>query len=202
MISKFFDSTSMDRLKSGYRDVKLNWGAIISSTGQGPLKNAMNAVILGQRTRTQHPDEWGELADYAGLQEKIVTENARRILDAAKELEIALEGMQALVDRLKENVEKFIESDAPESSEPQLSQLVSTYSRELQLRRRILADLLAMKYANAAYDVIVTVTAMWTGRCYTNERAIGHIAANNARCHCAFTKRSPTNRAHRSRDLE
>ena len=79
---------------------------------------------------------------------------------------------------------------------------MSAYSRELQLRRRILADLLAMKYANAAYDVIVTVTAMWTGRCYTNERAIGHIAANNARCHCAFTKRSPTNRAHRSRDLE
>jgi hypothetical protein len=32
-----------------------------------------------------------------------------------------------------------------------------------------------MDYVRAPYDVVVAVTAMWSGKSYINDRAIGHI---------------------------
>ena len=168
----------MDGLRNKYRDVKLGWGATITGSVDA-LKNAMNMIILRQRTRTFHPDEWGEISDYAGLSDKVVSQCEEKVITAAKELQKVVDGLQSLVDRLEVEIEQAKENDMatfpPGRADAYLRELVDAYSRELRLRRQISEDLMALRYKEADYDVIVAITAMWTGRSYTNERAIGHI---------------------------
>ena len=169
----------MNVFKSSYRDAKIEWDAIVTKSGQEVLKNVMNMIILWQRILSFHPDEWGELADYQGLRDKLLMENKKKIVELAKELDTSILGMENILRKFKDALERIdkcdLDSKGKERLDSYLGQLLDAYTKELELRKTIVEDLKSSKYLEAEYEVIVTLTAIWTGKCYTNQRAIGHL---------------------------
>lgn len=167
-------------LRASYRDIKQSWDATISKASQGVIKEVMNMILINQRVMSFTPADWGELADYKGLQDKSMQENQVKIDELIGELEIVMTGLTNIVERLRgdldsESLKVNLVSHRPELVKGYLNQLYQAYKTELELRQQIFDDLKSRKYQDATYEVITTVTAIWSGKCYTNDRSLEHI---------------------------
>lgn len=167
-------------LRASYRDIKQSWEATIAKASQGVIKEIMNQILINQRVMSFLPSDWGELSDYKGLQDNLVRENEIKIDELIIELEAVVGGLSNIVARLQEclDIEKIKEvvvSTRPELIEQYVGQLYQAHKTELDLRQQIVSDLKSRKYNDASYEVITTVTAIWSGRCYTNDRSLEHV---------------------------
>jgi hypothetical protein len=170
----------MQTFLARYRAVKSAWSAAVDKSSQGPIKTLMNGLLWGQRISSFDPSEWGELSDFAGLQNGLQKANPVRIGGAAGELSPVVAVLESIANGLRDMIAAIdpaipLYSMKPELLRPYLDQLAAAYANELRLRKQLVSDFLAHKFDEAPYDVITTVTAMWSGRVYTNDRAIGHI---------------------------
>lgn len=170
----------MQALRASYRDIKQSWDATITKASQGVIKDVMNEILINQRVMSFLPADWGELADYRGLQDKLIEQNELKINGLINDLEVVMTGLKNIVERLKgelesENLKANLTSHRPELVRGYLDQLYQAYKTELDLRQQIFDDLKSRKYHDATYEVITTVTAMWSGKCYTNTRSLEHI---------------------------
>jgi hypothetical protein len=170
----------MNSFLSRYRSVKSSWSATVDKSSQGPIKKLMNGLLWGQRISSFDPSEWGDLSDFVGLQDELQKANAARIDETVGELLPVVSALESIVNELRDII-AAIDPTTPLYSmksdllRPYLEQLAAAYVTELRLRRQIVSDLLTHKFDEAPHDVITTITAMWSGRVYTNDRAIGHI---------------------------
>lgn len=163
-----------------YRDVKSKWNATIDASSQGDLKDVMNKLIWNQHILSFDQNEWGQLSNFTGLQKKLVDANKAKIIEKANNLQLTISGLQTCFDKLKASVEcistiTLLYSMKPEQLVQYSSELLTAYEKELNLKKIIVKDLQTMKYINSPYEVIMTITAMWSDKVYTNDRAISHI---------------------------
>ena len=106
--------------------------------------------------------------------------NKDKIIEKANNLQLTISSLQACLDKLKTSVKCVSEitllySMKPEQLIQYSEELYKAYEKELNLKKIIVNDLQTLKYINSPYEVIMTVTAMWSDKVYTNDRAISHI---------------------------
>jgi hypothetical protein len=140
----------------------------------------MNAILWGERVQAFTPSEWGALSSFANLQDKLLKATLISLTASLSDLSPVLSVLESHVSSLRTAIAAIDGSQAFISMKATnvgafLQGLVTAYESELELRRRIYADLQNHVFDAAPYDVIVTVTALWSGRPCTNARAIGHF---------------------------
>lgn len=163
-----------------YKDIKSKWNATIDASAQGDLKDVMNKLIWNQHIQSFDSKEWGQLSDFTHLQKKLTEANKEKIIEITKNLQLTISGLQDCYDKLKASVEcipaiTLLYSIKTEQLIQYTNELLTSYEKELNLKKKIVDGLLTMKYINSPYEVIVTITAMWSDKVYTNDRAISHI---------------------------
>lgn len=170
----------VDLFLKEYRLIKSNWSALIDESAQNSLKEVMNKIIWAQHIQSFDPNEWGQLSNFTGLQKKIYETNKTNIIEAAEKLQETIKALQDNFDKLKFEVTNLslitqLFSTKPEILVKQANEIIQAYGNELKLKKQIVDGLLSLKYLNSPYEVIVTLTAMWSDKIYTNDRAISHF---------------------------
>jgi hypothetical protein len=152
----------------------------MEKSSESAFKEVMNHVLWRERVMAFDPEEWGELAEFQGLQEKLLEASKieiERRIDGVGETVSGLANLFARLEKLlsegSANAE-LVSMERPQF-EAHLQELRLAYLQELEIRRRIFENLKSMRYIQAPYDVIVAITAMWSGKAYINDRAIGHV---------------------------
>jgi hypothetical protein len=155
----------METFLTHYCCVKRAWSATVDKSSQGSVKNLMNGLLWDQQISSFDPSEWGELSDFAGLQEGMQKANAAQIDKMAAELAPVVAALESIVNWLGDMITAMglitqFHSMKPDLLCPYLEQLTAAYATKLKLRRQIVSDLLAHQFDEAPHNVITTITAM------------------------------------------
>ena len=171
----------IDNFYNNYKTITSQWCTQIRESSQGIIKTVMNQIIFNQHLDSFEPSEFGELSDFSGLQEKMMEQNKNEIVENFDQLYQSLATFESILNDLKTNIDTIIGLNPKLSSIPQdklktfLSSLLEAFSTEFEMRKGIVEDLTNGIHLNSPYDVIVTVTAAWSGRPFTNDRTLSHI---------------------------
>ncbi|EAX91780.1 hypothetical protein TVAG_142640 [Trichomonas vaginalis G3] len=168
----------MDKFYDQYKSLKSQWYTQINATAQGIIKIIINQIIFGQHIDSFEPSEFGELSDYANLQEMLKYENDMEIMKSIEELPKTIEIFQGIYDELKTTIDSIVQSHPviksadPDDFPKYVYPLLDAFKTELDIRKGIVQDISSGFHNNSPYDVLVTVTAVWSGRPYTNDRSL------------------------------
>ena len=181
ILLSFLQNLSMktiDNFFTNYKTLKREWATQINSSSQGVIKTVMNQMIFQQHLDSFEPSEFGELSDFAGLQDALTEQNKNEIVTNFDDLYQALATFETILQNLKQNIDQILELKPNLVSAPSqklkeyLDPLYEAYTTEFEMRKGIIEDITSGLHLNSPYDVIVTVTAAWSGMPFTNDRAL------------------------------
>lgn len=171
----------MDTFYNTYKSLKSQWITQVNETSQGIIKNIVNKIIFQQHLDSFEESEFGELADFTGLQDKLVEKNKGEIIEMLEDLQKSVLVFENIINKMKQEIDSIIGFNPKLVSAPQgklnnyLNPLLEAYQEEYKMRKGIVEDISSGFHMSSPYDVLVTITAAWSGRPYTNERALAEI---------------------------
>ena len=170
----------VEKFLGEYKSLKSRWNHIIDDASKGVMQKALNQIIWIQHVQSFENSEWGELCDFNGLQENILLEGQKKYNEVINELPQIIESLEIVLNLLEENINTLgntnpLLSASEDKMEDYMRQLFTAYDTELKLRKKIVTYLQSCDVLFVPYDIVVTLSSMWSGKLYTNDRMIGHI---------------------------
>lgn len=171
----------MDSFLREYRTIKREWRTAVDTSAQESIKNIVNSLIYHQHIQSFEIAEWGELSDFGGLCEALQVPNMKKIEEQAQNLYQVLSVFDSIIGKLEKLIESAKETILLIYSMPlekfldYNQQMLEAYQKELKLRKIIVEELVSLKHLQSPYEVLVTITAMWSSKLYTSDITLGPI---------------------------
>ena len=170
----------MENFVSQYFSLKQEWKSLVSKTSQEQIKTFINHILFNQHIDAFEVVEWGALTDFVGIQEKLLSVQARFIEEGKDNLNAIIPLFEDIFNRLKthftkEDIDFTFISIPPELIHQKLQIIVNSFEKELRLRQLIIQKLQSYSYLHSPHEVLVTLAATWSSMLYTNDLALSSV---------------------------
>ena len=170
----------MENFVSQYFSLKHEWKSLVNKTSQEQIKIFINHILFNQHINSFEVIEWGDLTDFAGIQEKLISVQSSFIQEANSNLDTIIPLFEDIFYRLKalltsEDLDITFISIPPEASAQKLKFIIDSFEKELQLRKLVIHKLQSYQYLHSSHEVLVTIAATWSSMLYTNDLALSSV---------------------------